>query len=454
MEVISQFDTIDTILYKQYTWGSGRILFHKDTLLITSWGRGNYEFINKRVVKATWCGNPHILVMNDSYDSYTSINMNSMVVGTGVLDNSLKDSIPTNNQLINYIPCIGNKNLVYFCVFHNKGYIDLLKVLLSSLKLFSKTDAMDFLVFTSNDFKPIIEELSLELQIPIAIHVFNFTTMHEAGCARLFIFEYPNINEYSKILYIDSDIIVQNDLSHLFEIPIEDKVYAIEEFDINGEGHGAWFFDFTKWSKTTPAINSGVLLFQNTRKIQQVFNDINTHISNLKKTNSVFPLCMDQSFIVYHLINNNMCDNEIMKKYIFLSGEFAGPIPVSNSDIILSHFIWPIGNSHHKMNRMITHLRNLFTNYTTLQKITNPPCINDILGKKYTWNSEILTFENNSTISVSSEKGIFTLIDTYTVKLQYLKNTYILKMNTTFDKYVGFNTETIECISGSIVPAS
>jgi len=340
---------IDNILYKQYTWDFGRILFHKDNVIITTWGRGKYEIIDSCRVIATWHNYEHILTFNQSFDTYTSKRLNDGVSHTGTLDNSLKDTIPLASE----------KNLLYFCVFHNKGYIELLDILLSSMLHFSKINNFDILVLTSNDFKPIIEGLSSKFNIQILIQTFEFNTQHEAGCARLSIFSYKYIDLYNKILYIDTDIIVQNDISRLFDIAIEDKIYAVQEYDINGEGHGAWFFDFTKFEKSTPAINSGVLLFQNTTKIRKLFANINLHINSLKKTMSIFPLCMDQPFIVYHSFINDACNNELMKQYVFLSEHNPPPSPSIKNDIIFCHFVWPIGDTEHKKHRMIQHFNNL-----------------------------------------------------------------------------------------------
>jgi len=158
---------------------------------------------------------------------------------------------------------------------------------------------------------------------------------------------------------MDTDILVQGDISKLFSLPIEDKLYAKKEYDFNGEGHGAWFFDFTKFDKLTPALNSGILLFQNTALIRTIFSEINTHIANLKKTESLIPLCMDQSFIVYHFFKNNACDVDLISKYIYLAQDTQPPVLTDSSELLLSHFVWPIGNTDHKKQRMLEHLSNI-----------------------------------------------------------------------------------------------
>jgi len=201
-----------------------------------------------------------------------------------------------------------------------------------------------------------VNALTKKLEIPLLIKLFDFQTEHQAGCARLHIFEYERIDEYSKILYLDTDIIIQGDLMKLFDSLEDDVLYAKSEYDIYGAGHGGLFFDFTKYDKTIQSLNSGVLLFKNSSSIKAIFHTINTHIANLKQTNTVWPACMDQPFISFHFIKNSMCNLEAISDYICLAEKAAPPL---TSPVIIGHFTWPIGNPWHKMGRMKAHLQEL-----------------------------------------------------------------------------------------------
>jgi len=352
------------IVFKQFHWGSGNIVYDKNEVLITTWARGYYKRLSKYIYEVTWSGIRHYAIFNESFDSFTSIRLNDSAIGYHNLNMVLKDTIPTPSlQLENRIN--GNRKLVYVCVFHNRGYMELFRYLLKSLRTFSGLDDMtDLLIFTSSDFENMVHDLSTEFNIPIMIKLFNFKTMHEAACARTHIFEYERINEYTKILYLDTDIIVQGNLMTLFDSLIEDKLYVKAEFDLYGAGHGGYFFDFTKYKKTQPSFNSGTLLFRNSPAIRSIFHDIQTHIKTLKQTSSILPNCMDQPFITYHFIRNNMCDIDLISKHIHLAGDpntGCLPPPPQSSDCIVCHFIWPIGDSAHKLHRMKAHLNNLLT---------------------------------------------------------------------------------------------
>ena len=106
------------------------------------------------------------------------------------------------------------KNLVYFSVFYNPDYFRLASLLLKSMRLYSSTDQFDLLLLTSPDFRDQAEALSNIL--PLRIHYIPLTTIFQAACARLRIFSYPEVSQYAKILYLDTDIIIKKDLAPLF----------------------------------------------------------------------------------------------------------------------------------------------------------------------------------------------------------------------------------------------
>lgn len=360
--------TMDPYIFfrKQYNWGNGRIIFETNNTLITTWTRkGTYEILNTYIVKVSWSKFDHIIIFNNDYTEFTSIRISDIIIHNHTIDTSIQDTIQNISDIIPVLSenisenLTNSKNLLYFCVFYNRGYFELLDILLRSLLKNSDLTNIDLLVFTSKDLEVEVVNLSNKFNIPILVHIFDFNTQHEAGCARLFIFDFPKINEYKTFLYMDTDIVVDGDISKLFTLDIEEKVYAKKEYSIGGEGHGGWFFDFNTIDEKKDAINSGILLFPNSEKIRRVFNTIRCHIDTLKKAQSLLPLCMDQSFIIYHLFKNNLYNNELLNPFIFLA-QFNDPPILNDNSLLLSHFVWPIGNTNHKKNRMLTHISKVF----------------------------------------------------------------------------------------------
>jgi lipopolysaccharide biosynthesis glycosyltransferase len=168
-----------------------------------------------------------------------------------------------------------NKNLVYFCVFYNKDYFKLLNLLLTSLKFFSTVSNFDLLIITNDNMIDNVKELENNLQLNLKIKTFNFTTIFQAACARLFIFDYEEIDKYEKILYLDTDIIIKKDLAKIFDLQIDDVLYGIESGTINSPSFGNQFFDFKKFDRSIKGINSGTLLFNNIQTIRNLFSKIN-----------------------------------------------------------------------------------------------------------------------------------------------------------------------------------
>jgi hypothetical protein len=303
-----------------------------------------------------------------------------------VKNNSLKDTIPLLKCLDEPV-LTDNKYLVYFCVFHNKDYMLLLELLLLSIKAFSPEShkSIDFLLLTSESLLSKTIEIINKINIPLHIKLMNIKSQHAAGCARLHIFDYEYINRYSKILYLDTDIIVSGELIRMFDYLQDDKIYAVKEFDVYGAGHGAYFFDLENIDKKTPSLNSGTLLFKNTSKIRSIFASINEHISAINKCNTLVPLCMDQPFIAYHLIKNNLFVP--FKDLVYLTEHFP---PGISEKFILTHFIWPIGNAMHKYGRMKDFFKRLLQVNTKITWI-NPDTLDYNIETKPSFNVLIAT---------------------------------------------------------------
>ena len=142
-------------------------------------------------------------------------------------------------------------NLIYITLFHQQSYIQLLKLLITSIEEKGNVnhDTTDILILTSPLLQPFVEKKMHDVKLPIQYYLLDFNTLMEASSARLYIFNYANIQQYKKILYLDTDILINSDLNVLFNLSIDsDKLYVLEEGNIEGHGWGGQFFDFTKYS--------------------------------------------------------------------------------------------------------------------------------------------------------------------------------------------------------------
>ena len=135
------------------------------------------------------------------------------------------------------------KNLIYFCAFFDKRILDLLDSLLKSIQRFSNiNEGIDLLLITTPDFKDKSNEIIKKYNLNCNIWTINLTTKFNAHCSRLNIFNYNKINSYSKILYIDIDVLITNDLNNLFNLQLEDKLYALKEGNTRHYFWGGYLF--------------------------------------------------------------------------------------------------------------------------------------------------------------------------------------------------------------------
>ena len=273
-------------------------------------------------------------------------------------------------------------NLIYICVFHQENYINLLKILMTSLITrgnINKTNT-DILIVTSPVFQTLIQNELSCLNIHPEYYILDLQTLFEAKCAKLNIFDYKNISKYDKILYLDTDTLINSDINILFDIEIADKLYVLEEGYIGHEFWGGDFFDFSKYSTNQTAFTPGILYFNNIKIIQDMFNTIKSHIVDFSyKNNNYIPRCQDKPFIVFNTIARKIYDNTIMKKYCV-----NNPDAVS-SEIIIYHFPGGQSDYSNKYNKMIRFNEKIdlfwgIENKVTFITLTNSGYINYTLN--------------------------------------------------------------------------
>lgn len=341
------------------------------------------------------------------------------------------------------------KNLVYLGVFFNKEYIELLRIFLVTAKLYSSLDCIDFLIFTSEDFAPDIQALSNLVGIPLLMKFFSFNSVHEASCSRLFIFDYENVMAYDKVMYLDTDIIVQGDLMNIFNEPIEDKIYGMKEGTIEHEIHGGWWFDFTTIDKNTVAMNGGILLFKPTESTRGIFNDINAHVKDIKDTGKPMPQCADQPFVNYHFIKANKYDNKMLEKHGLIYCIDPPPPPSAPTAVVLCHFVWPIGNARHKMGRMKPHVTHILKNF---REISGKRTFfeTNLVGQSFRWGTTNggIRFEPNGKLVSTWSSGTYKWLGEFSLLASWSGFDHFLRFNPDFSEYQSVRLGDLEFLKG------
>jgi hypothetical protein len=335
------------------------------------------------------------------------------------------------------------KTLLYFCVFSNSDYIKLLKLLLISLVIFTEDlSQIDLLVFTSANLEEEIQKFAKSLNLTIDTYIFDFTGKDQALCARLYIFEYPLTQLYKQVLYLDTDIIIQGDLNKILQVSsLEEKLYGVKEGTIGHHWWGAELFDFTKIDspfkdiQTLPAMNSGTLLFPPTNKIKMAFVNIYNDIKEKTEKNIRLPECLDQAYINYYFIKDNIYNNTYLTQYTkFYSKDANISEIVSNN--VLCHFTWPIGNALNKLKRMTEFLLNCWPR----DSLNIPPY--NILNKSYSWNGTgQISFNNNNILKTTWVYGKYRWLNTYIMEVAWSGIYHILKFNRTYSNFISIRTD-------------
>lgn len=280
-----------------------------------------------------------------------------------------------------------SKTIIYSCVFFNEKYIDLINLLLKSYKLFGNSpDDVDYLIICNPDFQKKIQLIFDNLDIKGKIWCLDLKTVFEAAYSRLKIFDYPNINLYNKILYLDCDILVTNSINNILDFELENKLYALQEGNTDHEWWGGLFFDK---NPNCSAFTSGILLFNNNTIIKDLFSQILLHIHNHIASNSPIPGCLDQPFIVYHAVKNNLYDNQKLINIVVNN-------PDNFNNETISHFLGEgFGSYGSKIIKMTNFMHNII--------VTNKKFIPAIIPHNFI-NKNI---SNGSTIKIKNNVNIY-----------------------------------------------
>ena len=298
-------------------------------------------------------------------------------------------------------------NLIYMCIFNQKNYIDVFKLLIASISVKSNINykTTDILIITSSDFQPIIEKELSSFNLKLYYYILDLYTLFEAGCAKLNIFNYENINKYNKILYLENDILINSDLNILFNMEISDeKIYAIENGTIGNKDWGSQFFDFEKYDVNKSAFTTGILFFMRSDPIKILFDNIYLHIVDYIYTNkNNIPHYLEQPFIVYNAITENKYDNQILKSYVEINPNNV------NSDKIIYYFLGDYGYYDSKYDKISSFWGKMNIMQPILFK-TNKTKIDDdllcMIKLKLGSNSTYIFYDNDNIIQFFNDNPI------------------------------------------------
>jgi lipopolysaccharide biosynthesis glycosyltransferase len=262
-------------------------------------------------------------------------------------------------------------NLIYACVFHQKTYIEMLELLLKTLALKGNLDSnTDILIYTQADFEEDILKLGQLYKLPLKTEILDISSnlskenpkysLFESSRCRLNIFYYKDINKYSKILYLDTDILINGNINNILNLPIEnDKLYAVECGKTSDDFYGSFLFENTSESK--PAFSASVLFFKYSPIIKTLFDTINTHITtDIYILRKQIPTCLEQPYVVYNSITQNKYNNQLLNPYV-LNYDLINSIHNVQDGVIVYHFAGVPGHYMYKYPKMTAFLDKIIS---------------------------------------------------------------------------------------------
>jgi hypothetical protein len=216
------------------------------------------------------------------------------------------------------------KNLLYFTIFTNEKYLEMLDISLRTIVKNTPTPSFDVLFITDEEYKPKILALDIVKQINAKFHVVESPSNGiEASFNKLRIHEYENIKEYEKILYLDADVIALKNVNELFDLPlVHEKLHTKTNMKnqhsvtFTSPTHGLMYLtekqaDFIEKNTNILPLNAGQFLFLNSSKMIE-------HFKNVRWLKSVWPglYFFEQSFLNHYFALNGLVEQVLLKNIV------------------------------------------------------------------------------------------------------------------------------------------
>ena len=334
-------------------------------------------------------------------------------------------------------------NCIFITVFNQEKYVDMFFLLLESIFTYANLDeTTTILVYTSTPFMKMIQQSHLFHSEKIKFEINDtYNNIDKACKARLDLFHLISVKDYHKILYLDTDILVKDDINKVFDLCKEDVLYVLEdgEIDNNSDFFGKTLFgnEVNNYEDKT-AFTSGVILFNNCEKIKDLFNKINEDIM-------IRPHPFhDQPHIVYNAFKYNLFNNKILKSFVVNNDQNI------HSDKVIHHFPGGPGVYQHKIVNMTNFLVEI-KDFTIIKNINNAkayidtnllPIVNNY-DEKHEGNIFMLHHTTNyTTLFINKAKNISNL-----VLNKNIKNIMEIGFNSGFSTLLMLLTNPNICVS-------
>jgi len=240
----------------------------------------------------------------------------------------------------------GTKNLVYYTIYFNTGYVELLNKSIESILNYSKAN-FDLLLITDKNTKELILKQSFVKKITPKFYITE--TPFDGVVAsqnKVRVFEYENIEEYDKVLFLDCDVICLGDINTILNQNINhDTLYTARNSNLafwhhKTFHHGFEFLDQShvnemQMAKQMP-FNAGQFLFRNSDRMRAHFNNVCWFME--RWTGEYF---FEQSFMCYYFCKSYITDDTILQNHMSIINTTNVTVYNITENTCLIHFIAP-----------------------------------------------------------------------------------------------------------------
>lgn len=271
------------------------------------------------------------------------------------------------------------KNLIYFTAGVQPDFIKLTRFCIHTIIRNSDLSNIDILIMCDEKYSEIVKaELPFAKVFITESNLDNMTT----SMRKMEIFSVPNIEQYTKILYLDSDIIVMKNIAKIFEHNLEDDIlYVKQEGDTSSFGsslfHGLLAYTAEELAhfeqNNVKPFSAGHFLFRNTNEMKIHFQSILDLIKSW--TGNYF---YEQSFLNHHFQRNQKYDNSLLDGMIEIAcTDEVGKELYKNKDTTILHFANFSAPTHYKFHNM----RMAFTlhNFAFATQLDNRNCLSEVI---------------------------------------------------------------------------
>ena len=182
---------------------------------------------------------------------------------------------------------------------------------------------------------------------------------------------------------------------------------------------------------------SAILLFKNIPEIKKLFSDIITHIKQHIKKKLCIPTCLDQPFIIYNSIKNNIINNTL------LSG-IATNHPKIYKNFTIIHFPGPyVGAGQDKISVMKKYMNE--TVFSINREFSSNTNITILNNKSFKWEKSTINFLENGKID-AFKGGVYKFVDQYLVNCYFGGKVHLLIFNKDFSHYISIRKYDFEVV--------